>query len=67
MNCTLRDLDETDIESLYGLSGYLARKNVGKDGKIKAKPTAPNTSAETMYIGDKAYKRVSADSASWLK
>lgn len=62
---SLRDIDETDIESLYGFAGYALRKSAAPSGDIPAKKIAKQTNVLT--IGGTAYKRVSADNASWLR
>ena len=62
---SLRDIDETDIESLYGFAGYALRKSAVPSGDIPAKK--PQAQSNVLTIGGTAYKRVSADNASWLR
>lgn len=61
---SLRDIDETDIESLFGFSGYALRKSAAPSGDMPLK-TAPKQN-NMLSVGGKTYKRVSADDASWL-
>lgn len=64
-HCSLYDLDQTDIETLFGFAGYAMRKSAAPSGEILTKP-APSQQS-TLSIGGKMYKRVSADNASWLR
>ena len=52
MHCSLKDIDDTDVGSLFGLLGYLERSSHKKN--------------EILTIGKKRYKKVTADSAAWL-
>jgi len=61
----LHDIDETDIESLFGFAGYALRKAAAPSGDMPNKAT--NHRPETLSIGGKTFKRVSADAASWLR
>ena len=65
LHCGLRDLDETDIESLYGLSGYLLRK-AQAEPSVSGKPGHEKSQRDILTIGKRKYRRVSADKATWL-
>lgn len=53
LSCSLKDIDETDTGSLFGLLGYLSRKNAGTETGI-------------LTLSGKKYKKISADNAAWL-
>ena len=54
MHCSLNSIDETEISSIFGLLGYLDRKENKTD------------KAAVITLGGHKYRRVTADSATWL-
>lgn len=54
LNCSLNDIDNTDVGSLFGVLGYLERSSKKKG------------ESDILTIGKKKYKKVSADNAAWL-
>ena len=65
-HCSLYDLDRTDIETLFRFSGYAMRKDAGKTGGENVEKRPIRKQEDTMRIGGKVYRRVSADRATWL-
>lgn len=54
LSCSLRDLDDTDVASLFGLLGYISRSAVKARG------------GETITIGTMTYRRKNPDDVTWL-
>lgn len=61
MSSSIKDLDEADAESVFRMSGYLARKG--------AAPESVGASSEPgiKIINGKVYRKTTADKASWLR
>lgn len=54
LSCSLNDLDNTDVESLFGLLSYISRKGV------------KNGAGDLITIGGKRYRRADPDKVTWL-
>lgn len=60
LHCSLYDIDNTSVSSLFGLLGYLARssRKIGAPSRLSGR--------ETIRIGNRTYIKKTADEVDWL-